>query len=80
MRSIVILNQTGCLLPLLIILNLFFGWMIFKPLIWLTVGLILTIFFLLNYVLASRKTFSYPKHKNVIDVEGKPVDDLKGIK
>lgn len=81
MRSFIVLNQAGCLLPLLIILNLFFGWMIFKPVTWLVIGLILTALFLFNSIITSKKVSSYStRYKNVVDVEGKPVDDLKEIR
>lgn len=79
-NSIFIVNQAGCLLPLLILLNLFFGWMIFKPFTWLAIGLVLMLVFLLNSIIMTRKISTSPKRKGVIDIEGRPIDDIKGIK
>jgi uncharacterized membrane protein len=76
MKPIVFFSRTGCLLPLLIILNLFFGWIFFKPLEWLAVGLILVLLFMLSSIILTRKIFSVSsKDKRIIDVEGEVLDD-----
>jgi len=74
-NSFFFINQTGCLLPLLITFNFFFGWMFFKPLTWLCVGGILILLFILNsYIFAKRIRRFSPKQDNVIDVKGEVVD------
>jgi len=77
MRSFVIFSRAGCFLPLLIILNLFFGWMVFRPLEWLAAGAVLLLLFLLNSIIATRKILSEaPKgNRNIIDVEGEVLED-----
>lgn len=79
MKSIVVSAKLGCLLPLLIILNLFFGWMFLKPVLWLGIEIILAVIFLLNLFLLSgaiKRIFSNsPKYrKDTIDVKGEVVD------
>ncbi len=65
----------GCLLPFLIIFNLFFGWIFFNIRTWLLVELILmALLFLYGFIL-SRKIFSKvnspAQRDDAIDVEGK---------
>jgi len=76
MRSFVIFSRAGCFLPLLIILNLFFGWMVFRPLEWLAVGVLLLLLFLLNSIIATRKILSeVPRgNRSIIDVEGEVLE------
>ena len=72
----VFISQSGCLLPLLIMLNLFFGLFIFKPLTWLLVGIVLALLLMLNSYAASRRSFAAPRKRgNVIDVEGEVVEE-----
>ena len=69
------MSQAGCLVPFLIVFNLFFGWLIFKPLIWLAIEGVLVIIFLLNSFFISRKIGSQHKERSdAIDVEGTVVD------
>jgi len=80
----VVISQTGCLLPILILFNLFFGWMFLKPLTWLAVEGILIILFILNSYILARRISSYSaKRSNVIDVEGevleKDIDQKKSL-
>ena len=80
LKSVVFFSQTGCLLPLLIMLNLFFGWMFIKPLAWLLVEGVLILLFLLNSLIITRKIKSFtPGRADVIDVEGKVIDEKKSI-
>lgn len=74
MKSVTVISQSGCFLPLLIALNLFFGWVFFKPLIWVGIGLILILLFLLNSIIINRRIKSSFKRKDFIDVEGKILD------
>jgi hypothetical protein len=81
MKSVVFFSQSGCLLPLLILWNLFFGWMFFKPLIWLAIEGILVLLFTLNsYILARRISSFTAKRSNVIDVEGEVVEEKRKLK
>jgi len=81
MRSLAFLGRSGCFLPLLIILNLFFGWLIFKPLVWLAVGSVLVLLFLLNSVIVTRKILSgSPGGSHIIDVEGQVLEEKKRFK
>lgn len=76
MRSVIILSQTGCLLPFLIFFNLFFGRLFLKPLPWLTVGAVLILLFILNsFVLAKKIAASRGKRANIIDIEGEIVEN-----
>lgn len=66
-------------MPSLIILNLFFGLLFFKPRHWLIIEAVLVLLFLLNTYIFTRKVVSdFPrKHSDVIDVEGKVVDETR---
>ena len=77
MKSTVFFVKSGCLLPQLIILNLFFGWLFLPVLLWLAVGVILIVLFVVNSFLLARKiTSGTPsKQKDVIDVQGQVVDE-----
>jgi len=77
MRVYSLTGKTGCLLPTLIFLNLFFGWMIFKPIgIWLLAGVILCLLFILQLKSSLNKFTSGAKPKGkAIDVEAEVLDD-----
>jgi hypothetical protein len=78
---IIFTQGKGCLLPLLIILNLFFGWIFLKPRYWLLLEAILLLLFIANSYIFSRKIFSASSRRNnVIDVEGKVVEDRHPLK
>lgn len=67
---------SGCFIPLLIILNLFFGKLFFSTEQWLAIGGVLLLALLLTSYINLRKFSSVKqrnKHSNVIDVEGKVV-------
>ena len=71
-----ILTYNGCLLPLLIVLNFFFGRLIFKTGQWLAVEGVLILLFLLSSYIMTRRIFSpRPKPGSVIDIEGKAVEE-----
>jgi len=81
MNSIFFCSQSGCLLPLLILSNLFFGWMFLKPLTWLAVEGILIIMFLINsYILTRKLSSTSQKRKDFIDVEGEVIEERRKIK
>lgn len=80
MKSTVFFAQSGCLLPFLITLNFFLGLFFFKPVIWLTIGLILIIMFFINSFLFTKKIASLTpntskKHSNVIDINGEVIKE-----
>lgn len=81
-RSFVFSSRSGCLLPLLIILNLLFGWIFLKPKEWLILEAILVLFFIINgYVMTQKIVSSSSKKRgNVIDVEGEVVPDKRRLK
>jgi uncharacterized membrane protein len=81
MKSFLFVSQAGCLIPFLMVFNLFFGWLFLKPLMWLAVEGILIIMFLINSYIFSRKLSSYSKkQEDYIDVEGEVVKERKKIK
>jgi hypothetical protein len=75
----VIINvQAGCLLPALILLNLFFGWMFLEPRTWACLEGILILLFMLNASVLIRgvRAWARPKSSDgVVDVEAEVVDD-----
>jgi hypothetical protein len=71
----------GCLLPLLIIFNLFFGKLFFNTRTWLIVeGVLLLIFIIFSYIFSKNILNSVKRRNNVIDVEGEVVEDSKKLK
>jgi len=64
---------SGCLLPILIVLNLFFGRLFFKTSAWLVIEGILILLLMLNSYISFRSVFTAKRRKRggVIDVEGK---------
>lgn len=75
--SFIFISRTGCLLPLLIISNLFFGWLIFKPGQWLLIEGFLVLFFIINSFIFTRyvSSLSSNKHSKIIDVDVEVVED-----
>jgi len=81
-KSFVFFSRTGCFLPLLIILNLFFGWLIFKPRYWIIIEAILILLFIINGFIITRKIISTSSKKrdDVIDVKGEVVEERHKLK
>ncbi len=76
MKKTFILAHTGCLLPLLIILNFIFGWMFLALGYWLLVEAVLVLIFILSSYIMARRLFRGPQRdEGVIDVEGEIVED-----
>ena len=82
MPQVIFSGQTGCLLPLLIMLNLLFGRPIFNSVyLWLGVEAGLIIIFIIKiYIFTQRITQqlragSHKPHGRVVDVEGKVVEE-----
>ena len=81
LKSFVFFSQTGCLLPLLIFLNLLFGWMFFRSKTWLLIEGILILLFIINsYVLARRISSFSSKRDEAIDVKGEVIEDRHKLK
>jgi len=80
MKSVFFIGSSGCLLPLLILINLFFGWMFFKPATWLLIEGILILLFILNSYILIRRVSSFTKRSNVVDVEGEVVEERQKLK
>jgi hypothetical protein len=76
----IISMQAGCLLPALILLNLFFGWMFLKASVWLAVEAVLILLFILNSYILVRKVKKWSKPDDVIDVKGEVVESRKTLK
>lgn len=79
--SFVFFSRTGCLLPLLIIFNLLFGWIFLKPLHWLIAEAILILVFIINGYITMRKIISASgKHDGAIDVKGEVIEERRRLK
>jgi len=90
------IGGSGCLLPFLIIFNLFFGKLIFSSTrLWLGIEAILILLFILKINLIARKVDqqgrgfasaskshgqSYKPQDKVIDIEGEVVEEKKKLK
>ena len=79
MKTLFFSSRTGCLLPVLIFFNLFFGWIFFPLRLWLAIeGILILLFFLNSYILLRRFSNIAPNtsggRKGVIDVEGKVIE------
>ncbi len=83
MASIVLTGLGGCLLPSLVIGNLFFGWLFLKPLHWILLEIALVLALRLQTVWILRKmtqrmqnpSGKRPGRSGVIDVEGEVVEE-----
>jgi len=78
-----ILNvQAGCLLPALMLLNLFFGWMFLSTGVWLCLEGVLILLFVLNASVLVRRVRSWarPKSGKIIDVEAEVVEERLKLK
>ncbi|MFH1269680.1 MAG: hypothetical protein ABIH75_01295 [Candidatus Omnitrophota bacterium] len=75
-KSFVFLSGSGCLLPALIIFNLFFGWIFLSPVHWLVIEGVLILIFIINGFIMMRKIISTSsRSEGAIDVEGEVVED-----
>lgn len=78
-----ILNvQAGCLLPALMLLNLFFGWMFLSTGAWLCLEGVLILLFVLNASVLVRRVRSWarPRSGKIIDVEAEVMDEKLKLK
>jgi len=78
-----ILNvQAGCLLPALMLLNLFFGWMFLSTRAWLCLEGALILLFVLNASVLVRRVRSWarPKSGKIIDVDAEVIDEKLKLK
>lgn len=80
LKSIVFFSRTGCLLPLLIIPNLLFGWLFLKLWHWLLIEAILILLFIVNaYIITRKILFVSSGRDNVVDVEGEVIEEKKKL-
>ncbi|MDO8663204.1 MAG: hypothetical protein Q7K98_08330 [Candidatus Omnitrophota bacterium] len=70
-----LIAYSGCLLPLLIVLNLFFGRLFFDTGHWLAIEGILILLFFFNSYISLRRVFwpGSKKRDGAIDVKGKVI-------
>lgn len=78
-NSLIILSKIGLLLPTLIVLNLFFGWIFFGFYYWLLIEIALVFLLMFTFILFGKKFyanfFKGKDDRDVIDVEGGSLDD-----
>ncbi|MFA5115314.1 MAG: hypothetical protein WC469_04535 [Candidatus Omnitrophota bacterium] len=76
-RSVVLLSYSGCLIPLLLVLNSLFGWILLSFKYWLLSEAVLLLLLVFNSFIFTRRAFSgsrQQRRSDVIDVEGEVVD------
>lgn len=78
-NSTIFFGRVSAILPTLIVLNLFFGWILFGFYNWLFIGLTLITLFIINIALFA-KSFKVNLGKkysdeDVIDIEGDTIED-----
>lgn len=77
----ILITRTGCLLPLLIIFNLFFGLFFLEFRHWLLIEGALVVLFALNAYIFSRRIFlagqGRQQRRGVIDVKAEVVEEEK---
>lgn len=74
-RSVVFLSGAGCLLPSLIVFNLFFGLMFLRPKAWLVVEAALVVLLLIYSHLLRRKiNRMQQKRDKVIDTDAEIIE------
>ena len=85
MKSVFFIGQAGCLLPIIILFNLFFGWIFFPTRTWLLIeGILIILFFINSFIFLRRVSTmasgSASKRDGVIDVEGEIVEEKQKLK
>lgn len=76
-----VFSKAGCILPFLLITNLFFGWIFLKPYHWLLVGIILFGLFILQSKFYYNKFVnSYKVKREIIDIEAENLTERRKIK
>ncbi|MDD5592734.1 MAG: hypothetical protein PHV44_05530 [Candidatus Omnitrophica bacterium] len=79
-KSFVFFGKSGCLLPSLIVFNLFFGRIFLKPMPWLISEAVLLLLFIISSYAITRKMASYSsRHDDAIDVKGEVLEDHQKI-
>lgn len=80
-KAMVYIAHAGCLLPILLIFNLLFGWLIFNPLTWIGIELILFLSFVLSsYIFARFIFYPRPRNNEAIDVEAQVISENPRLK
>jgi len=78
-----VIRYNGCLLPALILANLFFGRLFFSVKHWLIIEAILVLLLMLSSYIFTRRLFSGAatiRRSNVVDIEGEVVEERQQIK
>lgn len=75
-----IVAQAGCFLPALMMFNLLFGWLIFNPLAWIGIELVLFLAFILSSYIFARSIVSSRRRSEVIDVEAEVIEESPRLK
>lgn len=74
-QSFVFLSGTGCLLPALVVFNLFFGWLFLRPAAWVMVEAALLLLLLVyTHFLRRKITRLQQKRDNVIDTDAEIIE------
>lgn len=80
-KSLVMLGKIGTLLPTLIAVNFFFGWIFFGFYYWILIGITLIFLLMFTFIIFGKGLYagffkgSGPSPSDAIDVEGKALDD-----
>ncbi len=74
-RSMVFLSGAGCLLPSLVISNLFFGWIFLRPKVWLLVEVALVVaLWIYSHLLRRKISRLQQKRDKVIDTDAEIIE------
>ncbi len=78
-KSFLILGKVAMLLPTLIVLNLFLGWIFFGFYYWLLIEIALIFLLMVTFIIFGKTFYSNffesKTDKDIIDIEGKSLDD-----
>jgi len=76
-----IIRSNGCLLPSLIVLNLFFGRIFFSLKHWLIIEGVLILLFMLSAYIFTRQFLASatPRRGNVVDIEGEVIQEKEAL-
>lgn len=80
-KAVLFTARMGCFLPLLILFNLFFGWLFLKPAVWLLTECVLILFLIINTYILIKKIPSFSsRDTDAIYIEAEPVEDKEKLK
>lgn len=76
--SFLLVSHTGCILPLFIILNFFFGWIFLGLFKWLIVEALLILILVIKSLIIAKKIVSVSSGRGkIIDVKGEVIKEDK---